>query len=287
MSKCDLAALLPEHAVTEFSGDVQVADVTDVFLQHVEQRPDHGWSLLVLSEGATRRGELFRRCDRDEFLDEHVEGEEIVLSAGGGIFFDLVVAVLADWRSTHRTAKLRIRPGSYITHDSGHYERITAFTQPGSPYSLRPALELWGRVLSTPEPGLAFLDFGRRDAPFDQGLPMPHTVREPDGSAPRALRGAELTGLNDQHAYLSIAEDEVLQPGQWVGCGVSHPCTSFDKWHYLPVVDTDYRCVDAVNTVFCGAPRHNRRGAPHSATTCSPRNAGRIRRSPDARPAGA
>jgi D-serine dehydratase len=35
-----------------------------------------------------------------------------------------------------------------------------------------------------------------------------------------------------------------------VGFGVSHPCTSFDKWQMLLVVDDQWRVVDAVKTFF-------------------------------------
>ena len=34
--------------------------------------------------------------------------------------------------------------------------------------------------------------------------------------------------------------------GERVVLGISHPCTTFDKWHWMPVVDDDYRVVDAV-----------------------------------------
>ena len=34
--------------------------------------------------------------------------------------------------------------------------------------------------------------------------------------------------------------------GERVGLGISHPCTTFDKWHWMPLVDEDYRVVDAV-----------------------------------------
>jgi D-serine dehydratase len=38
--------------------------------------------------------------------------------------------------------------------------------------------------------------------------------------------------------------------GQLVGCGISHPCTTFDKWRWMPVVDDVYRVVDAVSVNF-------------------------------------
>ncbi len=179
-----------------------------------------------------------------------LDGEAVLLSAGGGVYFDLVVARLASWRSTRRAVRVIIRPGSYVSHDDGLYAHVSAFAQPSSPFRLHPALELWGRVLSRPEPRLALLDFGRRDAPFDQGLPLPHTVRDFDGTSPRPAGAFEITALNDQHAYVNVPADDPLTPGDWVGCGISHPCTAFDKWRYLPRVDDDYRVTGAITTYF-------------------------------------
>jgi D-serine dehydratase len=35
-----------------------------------------------------------------------------------------------------------------------------------------------------------------------------------------------------------------------VGCGISHPCTTFDKWRVMYVVNEDYDVVSAVTTYF-------------------------------------
>jgi D-serine dehydratase len=35
-----------------------------------------------------------------------------------------------------------------------------------------------------------------------------------------------------------------------VGLGISHPCTTFDKWRVIWVVDDAYDVVDAVTTRF-------------------------------------
>ena len=56
--------------------------------------------------------------------------------------------------------------------------------------------------------------------------------------------------LNDQHAWLDLPADDPLAVGDLVGCGISHPCTTFDKWRLIPVVDDDYRVVDAYHTFF-------------------------------------
>ena len=34
------------------------------------------------------------------------------------------------------------------------------------------------------------------------------------------------------------------------GCGISHPCTAFDRWRAMPVVDDDYNVVGSVRTFF-------------------------------------
>jgi D-serine dehydratase len=32
--------------------------------------------------------------------------------------------------------------------------------------------------------------------------------------------------------------------------GISHPCTTLDKWRVIPVLDEDDRVVDVVHTFF-------------------------------------
>jgi D-serine deaminase-like pyridoxal phosphate-dependent protein len=64
------------------------------------------------------------------------------------------------------------------------------------------------------------------------------------------LGGATVTELNDQHAYLRLGEDAAVAPGDLVGLGISHPCTTLDKWRMIPVVDSDDRVVDVVHAFF-------------------------------------
>ena len=35
-----------------------------------------------------------------------------------------------------------------------------------------------------------------------------------------------------------------------VGFGIGHPCTTFDKWCLLMIVDDDYRVIGGVKTFF-------------------------------------
>ena len=177
--------------------------------------------------------------------------EEVILSAGGSAFLDRVVAGLSGPWSLSRAVRLVLRSGCYLTHDAVHYAQLSPFggrlteSEP-----LREALEVWGTVLSLPEPGLALLGFGKRDVPFDLELPVPRLVKSA-GQAVCPLPGqASIFALNDQHAYMRVAAEHDLRVGDLVGCGISHPCTAFDKWRLIPVVDDQYRVIDAVLTYF-------------------------------------
>lgn len=172
-----------------------------------------------------------------------------ILSAGGSAFFDVVVRELTTGWTAGRP-EIVLRSGSYVSHDHGFYAAISpAARGSAGGLSLRPALELWAAVLSRPEPELALLCAGRRDVSFDAGLPVPLRVRHRDGSGSDA-RGMRVTALNDQHAFLQVPPGGRLAPGDLVGLGISHPCTTFDKWRVIPVVDDADALTNAVHTFF-------------------------------------
>jgi D-serine deaminase-like pyridoxal phosphate-dependent protein len=172
---------------------------------------------------------------------------EFIVTAGGSVSFDIVTAELAGAASAGMTVILR--SGGYLFHDHGLYQAATPAARgvAGAP-ELRPALELWAQVLSRPEPGLALLSAGRRDAGFDAGLPVPLRARRRDGRA--ADLAGEVTELNDQHAYLRLDPDIALAPGDLVCLGISHPCTTLDKWRLIPVLDDEDRITGIVHTFF-------------------------------------
>jgi D-serine dehydratase len=173
---------------------------------------------------------------------------EVVVSAGGSVFFDHVVARLSSLELGRRV-RVVLRSGCYVTHDSGAYDLASPFGSRSDDGRLQPALEIWGAVLSRPEPELAIVGFGKRDAPYDAGLPIPLTIAR-DRERHVASGQLEITRLNDQHAYVRVAPGFDLDVGDLVGCGISHPCTAFDKWALIPVVDDGYRVIDAVRTYF-------------------------------------
>jgi D-serine dehydratase len=180
--------------------------------------------------------------------------DEVVLTAGGSSYPDLVAAAFekVDGAAGIPVRKV-LRSGGYLTHDHGMLHRSSpmragAHNPAGT---LLPALRLHASVLSTPEPGLAIVGFGKRDAPFDIDLPIPLAVRPradlPDGPVV-PLTDVSVARCNDQHAFL--AHNGELAVGDQVVFGISHPSTAFDKWSLVPVLDDDERIVDLVTTSF-------------------------------------
>ncbi|MCT9928957.1 alanine racemase [Planotetraspora sp. A-T 1434] len=173
----------------------------------------------------------------------------MVLSAGGSAWFDLVAEELASLARPPAEAGLDalviLRSGAYIAHDDGFYRERTPYTRLEG--ELRPALEVWAQVLSVPEPGLILVGMGKRDVPYDLDMPFPRAVRRGPEGAAVPLDGVTVVKVQDQHAYLT---GYGLRPGDLVSFGISHPCTAFDKWRVMPVVDDDYVVIDVISTYF-------------------------------------
>lgn len=174
---------------------------------------------------------------------------EILVTAGGSLYFDRVVSVLGGRWPLEQPVRLVLRGGCYLTHDHGGYQRAGPLGHRAPGPELRPAMEIWGLVQSRPEPELALLGFGKRDVSYDQALPKPLRVRSRDGRV-RDATGFTVTALNDQHGYLRLPAGAPLQVGDLVCCGLDHPCTVFDKWRVIPIVDGDYRVLELAETYF-------------------------------------
>lgn len=194
-----------------------------------------------------------------EMLEVHeavrgiAEGE-LIVTAGGSAYLELVAEVFAPAIAAESAdgpgngaTRWILRSGASLLHDDGFYHGISPIDD-----ELTPAMRGYSRVVSHPEPGLALLDGGKRDFPYDEGLPTPFGVAERPGGAERPLTEASVTALNDQHAYLRADGALDLAIGEVVSLGLSHPCTAFDKWRLIPVVEGggSDRVVALVRTFF-------------------------------------
>ncbi|MFJ6982114.1 MULTISPECIES: amino acid deaminase [unclassified Streptomyces] len=174
--------------------------------------------------------------------------EEVVVSAGGSAWFDAVADVFAEIPELSLPVLKLLRSGAYVSHDDGHYRKLTPFNRVPEEGALEPAFRLWAQVVSRPSAEQAFLNAGKRDAAYDLDLPFAQVVRR-DGTE-RPATGVSVTGLSDQHTWLRTTPEADLEVGDWVGLGLSHPCTSFDKWQLIPLAEADGTVVDYVRTFF-------------------------------------
>ena len=163
-------------------------------------------------------GELARTLDGEGAFALR---EEVVVSAGGSVFFDEVADALATL-ALSRPTRVVLRSGCYLTHDHAHYARLSPLGD-----RLRPALELWAEV--TPSPRTASPSSASASASHVLELPILFAVRRH-------------AATDDQHAYLGRGRRGNFEVGDLSWASASTPlCTAFDKWRLLPLVDEDYR----------------------------------------------
>jgi D-serine deaminase-like pyridoxal phosphate-dependent protein len=166
-----------------------------------------------------------------------VEDADPILTAGGSSYFDRVVELLgpvaADLGWT-----LCLRSGCYVTLDHGLYAEAAQRRGAAAP-RFEPAIAVRASVLSRPEPARLILDCGRRDVSFDAGLPV-------------VLGHHELVvvALSDQHAHIQVRAECDLAVGDVVCLGISHPCTTLDRWHVSALVDEGGRVLEAMTSYF-------------------------------------
>lgn len=210
----------------------------------LRERPSE--TLAAVNEYLSFLKELFAELKSEDFLGVN----ELILSAGGSAYFD-VVANAFRGINTFLPKRIVLRSGCYLTHDSGAYREAQEhmLTRGWEGRQLQAAFEIWSYVQSIPENGLAILTMGKRDVPYDLHLPNPLRSYRRNAEV-QDLSECVITRLNDQHAYMKFMDGMDLRVGDKVASGISHPCTAFDKWRFIPIVDDNYDVVDGVTTYF-------------------------------------
>ena len=192
-----------------------------------------------LAKNATEAEEFLSAvADIAERVAVRSGASDLIFSAGGSSYLGPVARV---FRALSRGWKRVLRSGCYVTHDHGIYaqQQQTATSTDATVPCFTAALELWACVQSMPDPGVAIVTFGKRDCAYDISLPVPLD-----------LPGATISAINDQHAYLHYPPDAQLAVGSILRFGISHPCTAFDKWRVIPLVDDRYNVIDLYPTYF-------------------------------------
>ena len=192
----------------------------------------------------------------DELLAVHraigplYDDGDVLVTAGGSAYPDVVGEAFAEASVAGDRARFVLRSGAYVVHDHGYYRQNSPFDGAG----LRPAARGIARVVSRLDASTAIVDAGKRDFPYDEGMPEPLYAIDRAGRR-LPLADAAVTKLSDQHGFVRIEPDSPLAVGDVVVFGLSHPCTMFDKWRLVPVVDdvddpTAARVVDLIETWF-------------------------------------
>ena len=206
----------------------------------------------VIQEMFDSVAQVANQCDAENLFAR----DTVILSGGGSSYYDLAAAALNSIQLSRDTLVV-LRSGCYLTHDAGMieaaYDRMRERSHwIGSLPRPHAALEVWAYIQSRPEPTRAFATMGRRDVSADAGYPVPqYWFRPGQHHAPHALESTySVVQLNDQHAYLEVPESSPLRVGDMIGFGISHPCTTFDKWRLMYLVNDDYEIIDAIETFF-------------------------------------
>lgn len=171
--------------------------------------------------------------------------EPPVLTIGGSELFDILLEDIRPALAAVGGCRLVLRSGCYLVHDHGHYVETGPSTQPGWAYPpFRGALEVGATVISRPQPDLALLNAGRRDLGDDKGFPSV-IAPLPAGAGPLPIYA-----MNDQHSFVRPPDASALPVGALTRVGISHPCTTLDKWRVLLITDDEYNVVDTAATIF-------------------------------------
>lgn len=163
-----------------------------------------------------------------------------IFSMGGSAFPDRVVEFLPSAEDVPGTVNV-LRSGCYATHDHGTYAGVNPI--PG----LTPALTVRALVVSAPEDGLVVAGAGKRDLPYDAGLP-PFLAAYTAAGVAKPGATAKVHKLFDHHAVLLGAEG--LAVTDVVEMGISHPCSAFDRWPEYLVTDDSGTVIDLWRTDF-------------------------------------
>ena len=185
------------------------------------------------------------------------QDEKVILTGSGSAWFDVV----ADELSVTSTMPIQVllRPGCYVSHGVKMYQEIESRLLHNNPVDgnpLTPALTLWAYVQSLPEPNLAIVALGKRDALNDCGFPTVKMHFRPGiHSKPVDISNSSWTMVKmmDQHSYLEPEKNDEavdLAVGDILIFDICHPCTIFDKWKYILVANEEYQVEEIFSTYF-------------------------------------
>lgn len=192
-------------------------------------------------------------CSAEGLLDD---ADPVLLSAGGSGFFDMAARFLAA-PALDKPTTIVVRSGCYLIHDIGLYGPLLDRVLQRDPLArdvalkLTPALEVWAHVLSVPEPGRLVVGAGRRDFGEDSGPPvLTRHLRSGTELPTPSHAHARVAAVNDQHTIVDFTPSWNVRVGDIVILSPAHPCTTFDKWRLVHLIDDRATVLAALATYF-------------------------------------
>ncbi len=180
-----------------------------------------------------------------------------IISGAGSAFYDLVVKMFNLLPNAYQKV---IRPGCYVTHDTGIYSRANQklrtrvlnsnLNAVDISHDLISAIEVWGYVQSRPEKQKVIINIGKRDVAFDTDLPKLEKTFRKGVAVDSNIQGVTTTAIMDQHMFLKVPVDCTLEVGDIVVFSTSHPCITLDKWRYLTIIDDSNKVLGWIKTEF-------------------------------------
>ncbi len=197
---------------------------------------------------------LVSRLYRENLFDV----DPVMITGAGSAWYDIVATELMSSQAMEDISYTAIiRPGCYLIHDTGIYQRaqdeVVQRSQLACDISgeLISSLQLWAYVHSVPEAGLAVVGLGKRDVAFDAGLPTPEYFYRPGTEKPISLDKAwQVVSIMDQHCMMKIADNALIRPGDIICFSSSHPCLTMDKWRHIGLIDDNFVVNKTIETFF-------------------------------------
>ena len=201
------------------------------------------------------------QCHNELINNNIYKDKENIITGGGSEYFDLVTSYFKEYNFKNNP-KLILRPGSFVAYGHGHYEKkinylskrnlIDRLSKKNNIF-FEPSLLLWSHIISIKDDGIAIINFGKRDVSFDLGNPIAINIYRNSKKLKEIKNissNLKVFRLNDQHAFLKFNPNVKLHIGDLISFGISHPCTTFDKWRYVYIVDKKFYIIDTLKTFF-------------------------------------
>ncbi|RJX73851.1 amino acid deaminase [Vibrio sinensis] len=194
----------------------------------------------------------------NQYLDSSIfDTCQPIITGAGSAFYDLVVEMFSSLPAAYQKI---IRPGCYVSHDTGIYDRAqknlrTRLLDSNSisceiSGDLISAIEIWAYVQSRPEQNKLIINIGKRDVAFDSDLPKLERAFRFGQPLDISFNNIVATSVMDQHMFLDVPIDCTLEVGDIVVFSTSHPCITFDKWRYITIIDDHDNVIGWMKTEF-------------------------------------